>query len=136
VSSFNFGSLFAEVSFEQMLPADFVLGVDEHAEHIFAVVGIHLEVLVEESTSNSLDQHESKAGMRVIAGQCATQGTKKLFTPQWTFGTAENMPVGLDNVVAGGAFVGVNPFDSMHVSASRQMVVRKFDDHEDLGTVL
>jgi hypothetical protein len=46
------------------------------------------------------------------------------------------MPVGFDSVVAGGAFVGLDPFDSMHVSASRQMAVRKFDDHEDLGTVV
>jgi hypothetical protein len=45
------------------------------------------------------------------------------------------MPVGFDNMVAGGVFVGFGPFDPAHVSSSGQMVVRKFDD-EDLGTVL
>jgi hypothetical protein len=45
------------------------------------------------------------------------------------------MPVGFNNVVAGGAFVGFGPFDPVHVLASRQMVVRKFHD-EDLSTVL
>jgi hypothetical protein len=42
---------------------------------------------------------------------------------------------GFDNVVAAGGFVGFGPFDPMHFSASRLMVVHKFDD-EDLGTVL
>jgi hypothetical protein len=45
------------------------------------------------------------------------------------------MPAGFDNVVTGWAFVGFGPFDPTHVSASRQMVVHKFDD-EDLDTVL
>jgi hypothetical protein len=52
-----------------------------------------------------------------------------------TFEIAGNMPVGFDNMVAGGVFVGFGPFDPAHVSSSGQMVVRKFDD-EDLGTVL
>jgi hypothetical protein len=45
------------------------------------------------------------------------------------------MPVSFDHVFADGAFVGFGPFDPTHVSASGQMVMRKFDD-EDLGTVL
>jgi hypothetical protein len=51
-----------------MLPSDFVLRVDEQVACVFVVVGIHLEVLVRESTSNSLDQHESKVGLHVIVG--------------------------------------------------------------------
>jgi hypothetical protein len=52
-------------------------------ECVFAVVGVHLEVLVGESTLNSLDQqHESEVRLRVIVGQGVTQGMKKLFTPQ------------------------------------------------------
>jgi hypothetical protein len=46
------------------------------------------------------------------------------------------MPVSFDHVFADGAFVGFGPFDPVHVSSSRQMVVvRKFDD-EDLGSTV
>jgi hypothetical protein len=45
------------------------------------------------------------------------------------------MPVGFCNVDASGAFVTFGAFDLIHVSASREMVMRKFDD-ADLGTVL
>jgi hypothetical protein len=44
----------------------------------FTFVGVHLEVLVGESTSNSLDWHESKVGLHVNVGQGVTQGAKKL----------------------------------------------------------
>jgi hypothetical protein len=95
-----------------------------------------LEALVGESTSNASDWHENKVGLCVTFGQGVTQGTKMPFTPsQWTFGTAENVPVSFDNVFADRAFVGFGPFNPMHMLWSRWMVVRKFDD-EDLGTVL
>jgi hypothetical protein len=45
------------------------------------------------------------------------------------------VPVGFDNVVAGRALVGFCTFHPAHVSASREMIVRKFDDTH-LGTVL
>jgi hypothetical protein len=46
------------------------------------------------------------------------------------------MPVDFNNVFADGTFIGLARLIlAMHVSSSRQMVVRKFDD-EDLGTVL
>ena len=45
------------------------------------------------------------------------------------------MPVGLDNVGTSWAFVGFGAFDPVHVSSSREMSMRKFDD-EDLGAVL
>jgi hypothetical protein len=54
-SSLELGPLFAEASFEEMLPSDFVLGVDQHSEDGFAIVGVHLEVLVGESAPNALD---------------------------------------------------------------------------------
>jgi hypothetical protein len=44
------------------------------------------------------------------------------------------MPVGLDNVGTSWAFVGFGAFDPIHVSSSREMAVRKFDD-EYLGAV-
>jgi hypothetical protein len=79
VSSLNLGPLFAEAAFEQMLPADFVLGVDKHAKDGFIVAGIHLEVLVGESTSSSLEWCESKIELVVIVGKSIAQGAKKLF---------------------------------------------------------
>jgi hypothetical protein len=45
------------------------------------------------------------------------------------------MQVSFNNVFTGRAFIGFGLFDPTHVSPSRQMAVRKFDD-EDLGTVL
>jgi hypothetical protein len=38
-------------------------------------------------------------------------------------------------VFTGGAFIGFGLFDPMHVPASGQMAMHKFDD-EDLGTLL
>jgi hypothetical protein len=103
----------------------------------FTIVGIHLEVLVlGESTSNLLEQCENKVRLRdVIVGQRVTQGTEKLFTPWLKFGTAENMPVGFDNVDTGRAFICFDMFDPVHVSLCGCVVMRKFDD-EDLGTVV
>jgi hypothetical protein len=81
-TSLNLCPLFAEAAFEWMLPADCVLGVDEHAKCGFAIVGIYLEVLVGESTSDSLEQDESKIKLCVIVGQSVNQGMEKLFTPE------------------------------------------------------
>ena len=55
VACLNLGPLFAESSFEKVLPSDFVLGVDQHSEDRFAIVGIHLKALVRESASDALD---------------------------------------------------------------------------------
>jgi hypothetical protein len=117
-----------------MLPSDFVLRVDEQVECVFVVVGIHLEVLVRESTSNSLDQHESKgrAACDCWPG-CHPRDKEALHTTVNIWDIQEC--AGFDNVVAAGGFVGFGPFDPMHFSASRLMIVHKFDD-EDLGTVL
>jgi hypothetical protein len=54
VSALDLGPMEAKSAFEKMLPSDFVLGVDDSAEGGFAIVGIHLEVLVREGASNSL----------------------------------------------------------------------------------
>jgi hypothetical protein len=54
VSTLNLGPMEAESAFEKMLPSDFVLGVDEHSKDGFAIIRIHLEVLVREGASNAL----------------------------------------------------------------------------------
>ncbi len=70
VSALNLGPMEAESSFEKVLPAYFVLGVDESSKDGFSVVGIHLEVLVCEGASNALDEDESKIELRVIGDEC------------------------------------------------------------------
>ena len=74
VSALDLGPVIAKSAlFEQMLASDFVLGVDEHAKDGF-IVGVHLEALVGESTSNSLleAEHESKIELRVIVDKSFT----------------------------------------------------------------
>jgi hypothetical protein len=61
-----------------MLPANFVPGVEEHPKDGFTIVGIHLEVLVGESTSNSLEWHESDIELCVIAVPLSSQVRKQL----------------------------------------------------------
>jgi hypothetical protein len=46
--------LFAEASFEQMVPSNFVLRVDKGSEQGFAVVRVHLKAVVGKSAANTL----------------------------------------------------------------------------------
>ena len=50
--------MFAESTFEEMLPSYSVLGVNEGSEHWFSVVGIHLKLWIGDGSSDSLDQNE------------------------------------------------------------------------------
>ena len=77
----HLGPVIAEAAFEEMVPSDFVLGVDEHAKDGFTIVGIHLEVLVGESASNSLAKYEGEIELGMIVGKGIAQGAEKLFTP-------------------------------------------------------
>ena len=55
MSSVNLGPAIAESAFEKMLPSYAVLGIDESSEDGFAIVGIHLKVLVGEGSLNALE---------------------------------------------------------------------------------
>ena len=51
VTSLNLSPLIAEAAFEKMLPTYFVLGINESSvDGFFAIVGIHLKVLVGEGS--------------------------------------------------------------------------------------
>jgi hypothetical protein len=82
MSSLNLSPLFAELTFEKMLPSDFVLGIDKGSKDRFSVVGIHLEVLIGESVWNALWQNESKIKLCGIGDKCVTQVAEELGTPQ------------------------------------------------------
>ena len=61
-----------------MLPSDFVLGVDEHSEDGFAIVGIHLKVSVGESASNASQQSESQIELGVMDDKSFAQCAEEL----------------------------------------------------------
>ena len=81
-SSLDLGSLFAEAVFEKVLPSDFVLGVDEHAEDGFAVVGIHLEALVRERLEClATGRVRSKIELGAMGGKSLAKCAKELCAP-------------------------------------------------------
>ena len=63
------------------LPILLVLGVDEHSEDGFVIVGIHLEALVGESASNTLEWDESEIELGVVGGKSVAQCAKELCAP-------------------------------------------------------
>jgi hypothetical protein len=74
VARLNLGPLLAEAAFEEMLPSDFVLGVDESAKYWFTIVGVHLEVLVGERASDTLDKDEGEIELGMIGGKGIAEG--------------------------------------------------------------
>ena len=101
----------------------------------FAIVGIHLKVLVGESASDALDWNKSKIELRVLVCNCVAQSSKKLCAPDGSAGASEKVPVGFCDVDTGWALVTWGAFDSVRVSASRQMAVGEFNN-KDLGAAL
>ena len=67
--SLDLSPLFAELIFERILQSSFVLEVDQHSEDEFAIVRIHLKVLVGEGASNALEENESQLELSVIDGK-------------------------------------------------------------------